>query len=141
VLTGPLSLTLAASAMPPQSAPVPKSPDARVELWLLSLGALAGWQTGFEQFGFGLRAGVDWTRASGRGVEVSDPKQGHVHWLSAQLGGTGTLALTEHVDLGSGIFGLVPLARPGFTLEELGEVYRPQPFGIRAYFGVFVKAP
>lgn len=141
VLVGPLSLTLAASAMPAQSAPAPESPDASVELWLLSLGALAGWHTKFEEVGFGLRTGIDWTRASGRAEGVSDPEPGHIHWLSAQLGGTATLDVTQHLELGTGVFGLVPLARPGFTLEGLGEVYRPQPFGIRAYFGVILTLP
>ena len=138
VLTGPLSLMLAASAMPPQSAPAPESLDARAELWLLSLGALAGWHTRFEPFGFGMSAGVDWTRASGRGDGVSEPEQAHIHWLSAQFGGTAMLAVTEHVDLGTGVFGLVPLARPAFTFEEIGTVYRPEPLGIRAYFSVIV---
>ena len=138
VLAGPLSLTLAASAMPPQSAPAPESSDARAELWLLSLGALAGWHTRFEPFGFGMSAGVDWTRASGRGDGVSEPEQAHIHWLSAQLGGTAMVAVTEHWELGAGVFGLAPLARPAFTFEDLGTVYRPEPFGIRAYFSVIL---
>lgn len=136
VLTGPLSLMLAASAMPPQSAPAPESHDVGAELWLLSLGALAGWHTRFEPFGFGMSAGVDWTRASGRGDGVSEPEQAYIHWLSAQLGGTAMVAVTEHWHLGAGVFGLAPLARPAFTLEDLGTVYRPEPFGIRAYFSV-----
>lgn len=138
---GPVSAALAGQVTLPDSGPMPESSEASVELWLLSVGALAGWQFSVATVGVGTHAGLDWTRAAGRGEGISDPEQANIHWLSAQMGATAMLSVSEHVAVGSGVFGLVPLARPGFTVEGVGEVYRPQPVGIRAYVGVFLKTP
>jgi hypothetical protein len=71
-----------------------------------------------------------------KGVGVSDPAAGRELWLAsaARLG----LRVRIHQNVNGIVAGdlLIAWRRPSFVLEELGEVYRPGPLGVRLVAGI-----
>lgn len=81
-------------------------------------------------------AGAAQVSASGFGVEA--PSSGSASFAVVGASGLTALRLTSSVSLELGAEALVPLARPRFVLERVGEAHRVAPvaLGLRAALGV-----
>ncbi len=130
---GPLRGWLGGSIMPAQSAAISGS-NAGGRMWVLSGTALAAWALNTGSFEVAPSLGIELTRVAGRGAGVTAPERASIHWTSAIVGGTAHLRVSGSAALGVGVFGLVPLARPSFYLDDLGPVFEPQVAGIRTHF-------
>jgi hypothetical protein len=76
---------------------------------------------------------LEWVRGSGTGV--TDPADAHLLLLGFAAGGRAALRLTSQWALcAEGAFSAL-VARPRFVLEGVGQVYRPEPWGLRVGVG------
>jgi hypothetical protein len=80
-----------------------------------------------------LGAELEWVRGSG--VGVTDPAEADLLFLGVTAGGRADLRLTSQWALcAEGAFSAL-VARPRFVLEGVGQVYRPEPWGLRVGVG------
>lgn len=85
----------------------------------------------------GLELGL--VRAVGRGVP--EPREVRELWLALQLGPGLAWAPVPRLALTLGLDLLIPLRRPGFHIENLGELARARALGLRPLLGIEVRFP
>ena len=79
-------------------------------------------------------AELEWVRGSGSGVE--HPADAELLLLGLGAGGRASLRVTRSwLVVAQVVFSVLP-RRPRFVLQGVGEVYRPEPWGLRLSFGV-----
>ena len=81
-----------------------------------------------------LGAGVDWLRAPGFGARVTHRPS---TWdLIARFGLLGGWDISSIISARVEVEGVVPLARPEFEVDGVGDVYRRSPVGVRTALGL-----
>jgi hypothetical protein len=137
VALGRFSLRLMPSFTPPQDVFIPnREPQVGGRLWLGGAAVLGCWEPTAGPFVLGPCLGLDVSRLHGRGLGVLQPSDEAIYWTSAELGAFVGLPLGNHILIEVGGVGLLPLGRPKFYLDEIGEVSRPAGFGWRAMGGL-----
>jgi hypothetical protein len=132
---GPFATWLDASYLPSQRHGLVGQPSAGGRLWVASTGASLGYLGRAGVLHVGPSFGAEFSRLSGRGAGISDPRRGTVYWTSLRLGAEAALPLTTSLKLEGRVQGLLPLARPAVFVEDLGRLQRPARLGLRAAFG------
>ncbi|HEX3851501.1 MAG TPA: hypothetical protein VHW01_11075 [Polyangiaceae bacterium] len=81
-----------------------------------------------------LGAGVDWVRAPGFGARVTHRPS---TWdLIARFGLLGGWDISSIISAHAEVEGVLPLARPEYEIDGVGDVYRRSPVGVRTGLGV-----
>ncbi len=137
---GPLRFDLLGGIWAPRSVPV--QGDATTHFWAWSVALRLGWAfAASRRVDLPLMVGVDLgqVRAQGRGLQAATeaaPPIGHAHlvpgvqiWLGPRVGLVGELDIA------------VPWARPQFTVEGAGTVFRSGPIAVHAGVGLLVRFP
>lgn len=104
-----------------------------------------GWRAGFfqvchgtwgEQLRFGPCLGAELGQLSARSSNVRVPGVVAEPWVAA-LGGIGFAApFGPHLSFTSSLQAVVPLRRPSFVIEGIGEIHQPRPIGVRSALGL-----
>ncbi len=109
------------------------TPGGQFELW--ALGARACYVPERGPLGVDLCGLGEAGRMTGRGEGVTRVESASALWGAVGAGLTAHWAFATRLGLRASIEGLMPLARPTFVIEPLGEVYRPAPVHGRAALG------
>jgi hypothetical protein len=73
---------------------------------------------------------------SARSSDVRAPDEVSELWLAA-LGGVGFWApLGQHLAFTSSLWAAVPVRRPRFVIEGIGEIHQPRAVGVRSSLGL-----
>jgi hypothetical protein len=83
-------------------------------------------------------AGLEAGALRGKGFGVMLPGAATSPWIAPGLGLLGLWSISSRFAISFGAEGLVPAARPSFTLGGLGEIYRPPAFTGRGLLGLQV---
>lgn len=104
-----------------------------------------GWRAGWvqachgtwgDQVRFGPCLAAEVGMLSARSSDVRVPSEVSELWLAA-LGGVGFWApLGSHLAFASGLWAAVPVRRPRFVVEGIGEIHQPRAVGVRSNLGL-----
>jgi hypothetical protein len=89
--------------------------------------------------GFPLCGGVELGGMRGAGFGTPGARTQTLIWVAAELGGAMTIELGRSMALWVGVDGVVPLARPGFSIIGLGELHRAPPIAVQALLGLEIR--
>lgn len=90
---------------------------------------------------FPLCLGVEAGALTGRSREVRAPATGAGPWLAARGGGGVIVLPIERLGIAIDLDVVVPLSRPGFVVEGVGELHRAAPAGVDGILGLEVRLP
>ncbi len=110
------------------------------DLW--SLGARAGYVVrAGRRLEVPLLLGLEAGQIHVRGVRLIDAGNDRTPWFAVVVSPGLTVAVHELVALVIGIDLLVPATRPRFVVENVGEIFRPSPIGLRGTLGLEFRFP
>jgi hypothetical protein len=138
---GPASAWLGVAYGPSQRAMLEARPALGGELSLVQVFGHGCWALVDGRLALNLCAGLDFSRVAGRGLGVTDEKNGAISWLSAFGGPALELPIPDIFLLRLETFASAPLHRPRALLEEEGDVYRPGRVSARIHAGVGAALP
>ncbi len=78
-------------------------------------------------------------RARGYGLSVS--RRAHATWAAVTGGAALLWVPLRWIAVGGGVDAVVPLTRPSFVIDDVGQVHRPRPAGVRIHAGIEVRFP
>ncbi len=111
----------------------------QIQLWAVTLrGCFAPRVAALE---FPICGGAQAGQLLGRGVGVAEPRSSRMAWLSAELGAGVRVPVHPNVALRGDVALLVPVLRPGFEIEALGELHRAFPVGFSGGLGLEFRFP
>jgi hypothetical protein len=134
-----VSLAADIGFFPPQHAGI-RGSEAGGELWLATAGPKLGFAftSGVARVVPHLGLELQWVRGTGSGVE--HPSRAQALLLSAEVGARVGLVLSPRWEaFTEGAFSVLAW-RPGFVLDRLGEVFRPERYGLRFGLGAEWRA-
>ena len=129
-----LSLSADLGFFPPQHAGITGS-EAGGELWLASAGSKLGYAFTSDSATLVPQLGLElqWVRGAGSGVE--HPSSAQALLVSVEAGGRAGLVLSRHWNAFAEGAVSVLAWRPGFVLDRIGDLYRPDRVGLRFGLG------
>jgi len=136
VALGRLTLRLISRATWPQDVFLASEPKVGGRLWAVSVIGLGCWGARVGRLTPQACAGLDGTRIQGHGLGVLHPRNAHVYGNAAELAATIEYRPANRILFELGAVALVPLTRPGFYLDGIGQVSRPATLGIGGFGGL-----
>jgi hypothetical protein len=123
--TGPIVVELEGVILPARRARVANHATASGRVGLWAVGAAARWAAVRGGLSAGPSAALEIGWATGEGDGVSDPARGGGLWMAARGGAFATVEVVDWLALHASAEAVVPLSRPSFVLDGVGEVFEP----------------
>jgi hypothetical protein len=116
-------------------------PQLGGRLWLWSAGARACAVPDVGAVSFPICGGVEGGLMHGRGIGVENPKVNRQAWVALAVQPSLAWHPIRHFGLLLGVELLVPVVRPGFGVDYLGQLHSAGPVAGRGKLGVEVRFP
>lgn len=119
---------------------LPGSSGAIFDLW--SLSARAGYVVrAGRRLEVPLLLGLEAGQIHVRGVRLVDAGSDRTPWVAVLVSPGLSIAVHKFVAVVIGLDLIVPATRPRFVVDNVGEIFRPSPIGLRGSLGLEVRFP
>jgi hypothetical protein len=119
---------------------LPDSSGAVFNLW--NLGMRAGYVVpAGRRLEVPLQLGLEAGQIHVRGVRLVGPGDARTPWFAVVVSPGLAIVPREFVAVVLGLDLLIPVTRPRFVVENAGEIFRPQPVGLRGTLGLEFRFP
>jgi hypothetical protein len=125
-----------AAAWLPRTASTASHPSVGGRFWLVEVVPVGCYRHAFGSFRWDSCGGPVFSQMRGSGFGMTDPGKATARWVSLALEQGAAVAMTRNLGLRLSVEALWAPARPAFAIENVGQIHRPDRFGVRGALGV-----